>query len=337
MINEYPRISIIVPCRNEEQHIGKCLESIVRNNYPKDKIEVFVVDGMSEDKTREIIKKYSENYPFIKCFENANKIQASAMNIGVQYAKGDIIIRMDAHTTYDKDYMSKCINYLGQYNADNVGGICITMPGNDTAMANAIALSLSHPFGVGNSYFRIGLKEPKYVDTVPFGCYKKEVFDRIGMFNEHLVRNQDIEFNIRLKNAGGKIILVPDIVSHYYARSQLKDLARNNFWNGYWIIYSTKFAKMPFSLRHLIPLVFVTFLLSSLIGSIFYAPSAYFLGLILTAYFITALFFSINISFSKGLKLLPLLFSTFFTLHFSYGLGSIWGFFRLGVSKIMQK
>lgn len=332
-MNEYPYITTIIPCRNEEIFIGKCLESILDNNYPKDKLEVLVVDGMSEDNTGDIIKKYTENYPFIKYFENSSKIQSSAMNIGVRHAKGDIIIRMDAHTTYDKDYFSKCINCLDKYNADNVGGICITMPGNDTAMAKAIALSLSHPFGVGNSYFRIGLKEPKSVDTVPFGCYRKEVFDRIGLFNENLVRNQDIEFNIRLKNAGGKIILVPDIESYYYARTKLKDLARNNFWNGFWVIYSTKFAKMPFSIRHLIPLVFVTSLMSSLIGSIFYAPLAYIFSLIFTAYFITSVFFSINISFSKGLKLIPLLVPTFFTLHFSYGLGSIWGFIRLAVSK----
>jgi glycosyltransferase involved in cell wall biosynthesis len=311
-----------------------CLESIKDNDYPKDKLEILVFDGMSEDKTRDIIKKYSEKYPFIKYFENANKIQSSAMNIGLRYAKGDIIIRMDAHTTYAKDYFLKCINCLDKYNADNVGGIWITMPGNDTAMAKAIALSLSHPFGVGNSYFRIGLKEPKSVDTVPFGCYRKEVFDRIGMFNEHLVRNQDIEFNIRLKNAGGKIILVPDIESYYYARSTLKALAKNNFWNGFWVIYSTKFAKMPFSVRHLIPLVFVTSVMSSLIGSIFYAPLAYIFSLIFTAYFITALFFSINISFSKSLKLIPLLVSTFFTLHFSYGLGSLWGFTKLFADKL---
>ena len=222
--------------------------------------------------------------------------------------------------------------YLQEYNADNVGGICITSPGDNTAIAKTIAIALSQPFGVGNSYFRIGLKEPKYVDTVPFGCYRKEVFDRIGLFNENLVRNQDIEFNLRLKNFGGKILLVPDIVSYYFARNTLSGMARNNFWNGFWVIYSTKYAKMPFSLRHLIPFVFVVSLLSSLIGSILYFPLIYLFSGIIISYLITNLFFSIKNAFSKGFKILPLLAVTFFTLHFSYGLGSIWGFIKLKIS-----
>ena len=327
-----PNISIIIPCRNEENYIGECLESIVNNNYPKEKLEVLVVDGMSEDRTKDIIINFMETYSYIKYYENSNKIQASAMNIAIPNAKGDIIIRMDAHTTYPNDYIANCIKYLQEYNADNVGGICITSPGDNTAIAETIAIALSQPFGVGNSYFRIGLKEPKYVDTVPFGCYRKEVFDRIGLFNENLVRNQDIEFNLRLKNFGGKILLVPDIVSYYFARNTLSGMARNNFWNGFWVIYSTKYAKMPFSLRHLIPFVFVVSLLSSLIGSILYFPLIYLFSGIIISYLITNLFFSIKNAFSKGFKILPLLAVTFFTLHFSYGLGSIWGFIKLKIS-----
>jgi GT2 family glycosyltransferase len=303
------------------------------NDYPKDKLEILVIDGMSEDNTRAILKEYEEKYPFIKIISNTIRVTPVALNMGIREASGDYIIILSSHSKIDKNFLRINVEGFQKYEADCIGGRIVTQPSNTSLMAEAIAIAISHLFGVGNSYFRIGLKEPKSVDTVPFACYRKEVFDRIGLFNEHLVRNQDIEFNIRLKNAGGKIILVPDIVSYYYARSKLKDLARNNFWNGFWVIYSTKFAKMPFSIRHLIPLVFVTSIMSSLIGSIFYAPLAYIFSLIFTAYFITAVFFSINISFSKGLKLIPLLVSTFFTLHFSYGLGSIWGFIRLGFSK----
>ncbi len=322
-------VTIIIPCRNEEIFIGTCLESIINNDYPKDELEVLIIDGMSQDRTRDIICKYTQQYSLINLLDNLKEIVPTALNIGIQNAKGDIVIRMDAHTTYEKDYVTKCVQYLQKHDADNVGGLCVTLPGNDTVMAKSIAMALSHPFGVGNSYFRIGLKEPKYVDTVPFGCYKKDVFNKIGLFNENLIRNQDIEFNLRLKNNGGKTLLVPDIVSYYHARSTLKALAKNNFSNGFWVIYSSRFAKMSFSIRHLIPLFFVFSLLGSLIVSFFCSPIFYFLSLVLVAYLIASMFFSLKLTHKNGLNYFPLLISTFFTLHVSYGLGSLWGLLKL--------
>lgn len=327
--NNIPLASIIIPCRNEKRYIGKCLDSIINNEYPKDRFEVLVVDGMSEDGTGDIVEKYCQKYSFIKHIDNHRKIVPVALNLGIQNARGEIIIRMDAHNIYEKDYISKCVKYLKQYNADNVGGICITMPGNNTVMAESIALALSHPFGVGNSYFRIGLKEPKYVDTVPFGCYERDVFDKIGLFNEALVRNQDIDFNLRLKNEAGKILLVPDIASYYHARSTLRALARNNFWNGFWVIYSLRFSKLPFSVRHLVPSIFLLFLICSSTISLFYRPSIFLFFFIISIYLITNIFYSFSLSFKKGFKYLPFLFVSFITLHFSYGFGSIYGLLRV--------
>ncbi len=332
-MNNLPLVSIIIPCRNEEKFIGKCLDSIVANDYPKDKLEVLVSDGISEDRTRGIIKTYSERYHFISIIDNPKKIAPSALNIGIKNLKGEIIMRMDAHTIYGKHYIAQCVKYLQKYNVDNVGGIWVTLPGSDTVMAKTIALALSHPFGVGNSYFRIGLKEPKYVDTVPFGCYKKEVFNRIGLFNENLVRNQDIEFNLRLKNAGGKILLVPDIVSYYYARCSLKALAINNFANGFWVIYSSRFAKVPFSRRHLIPLLFVFALLSSFSMSFVFSPMFYIFSLALVTYLTADMFYSLKLSLKNSLHYFPFLILTFFALHVSYGLGSLWGFLKLVTDK----
>lgn len=179
---DFPFVSVIIPCRNEEKFIGQCLDSITTQDYPKDRIEVMVVDGMSEDGTREIIKNHIEKYESIKILDNPGRIVPKALNIGIENARGNVILRMDAHNIYEKDYISKCIKYLNEYKADNVGGICITLPGSDDLMARSIALSLAHPFGVGNAYFRIGSEEPKYVDTVPFGCYKKEVFGKKSAF-----------------------------------------------------------------------------------------------------------------------------------------------------------
>lgn len=322
-------VAVIIPCRNEEKYIGRCLDSVVSQDYPKDKLEILVIDGMSEDGTREIARQHSEKHPFIKVLDNPKRIVPCALNVGIRQAKGDVIIRMDAHTVYEVDYISKCVNYLNQHNADNVGGVCVTLPGSDGLLAESIALVLSHPFGVGNSYFRIGSKEPIYVDTVPFGCYKKEVFNKISLFNENLVRNQDIEFNLRLKNTGGKILLVPEIVSYYHARSTLSALAKNNFLNGLWVIYSTRFAKMPFSLRHLIPFFFVIFLAGSLILSSFYHPFIYLFAFIIGLYLIVNVFFSIKLSFKNGLKYFPALILSFSTLHFSYGFGSLCGIIKL--------
>ncbi len=330
---DLPLVSVIIPCRNEEKFIGKCLDSIIAQDYPKNKIEVLVVDGRSTDRTREIVKKYAQKYPFIRILDNPQKIVPAALNIGIKKAKGEIIIRMDAHNIYDKSYISKCVKYLKEYNVDNVGGILLTLPANNTIVAKSIALALSHPFGVGNAYFRIGSKKPKFVDTVPFGCYKKEVFEKIVLFNENLVRNQDIEFNLRLKKAGGRVLLVPDIVSYYHARATLRALAKQNFWNGFWVIYSTKFAKMPFSLRHLIPFVFVVSLVSSLILSLFYYPFIYLLAFILGLYLIVNVFFSAKIAFQNGLKYFPALILSFSTLHLSYGFGSLWGIAKLFLYK----
>jgi glycosyltransferase involved in cell wall biosynthesis len=172
------KISIIIPCRNEEKYIAKCLDSIIAQDYPIDNLEVFVVDGMSKDKTVQVIKSYNEQPLSIKILKNPKKITPCAFNLGIKYSKADIIMIMGAHSAYKKDYISKCIKYLTKYNVDNVGGISIALPGNKGILADSIALSISHPFGVGNAYFRIGSKEPKYVDTVFGGCYKKEVFEK---------------------------------------------------------------------------------------------------------------------------------------------------------------
>jgi cellulose synthase/poly-beta-1,6-N-acetylglucosamine synthase-like glycosyltransferase len=265
--NNKLKVSIIIPCRNEEKYISKCLDSLLDNNYPKGLIEIFMIDGMSEDNTREIIKRYIEKYPFIKLLNNSKRIVPTALNIGIKEVRGDIVIRIDAHSIYPSNYIEKLVLWIRESKTDNVGGIFITKPGAETAIARAIAVILSHPFGVGNGLFRIGIKEPKYVDTVPFGAYRREVFNKIGLFNERLIRNQDLEFNLRLKKAGGKILLVPEIVSYYYARADLKGLFKQNFWNGFWVIYSTKFAKMPFSVRHLIPFFFLISLKGNNLGN----------------------------------------------------------------------
>jgi cellulose synthase/poly-beta-1,6-N-acetylglucosamine synthase-like glycosyltransferase len=322
-------VSVIIPCRNEEKFIGKCFDSIIAQDYPKDRLEILVVDGMSDDGTRKIIDGYSKKYPSIKLLDNPKRIVPTALNIGIKNARGEIIIRIDAHTVYGTDYASKCIKYLKEYDVGNVGGICITLPVDDSLLAESIALALSHPFGVGNSYFRIGSKEPRYVDAVPFGCYKKQVFKKIGLFDEDLVRNQDDEFNLRLIKNGGRILLAPEIVSYYYARNSLSKLWNMYFQYGYFKPLVAQKIGAVLTWRQLIPSIFVGSLIFSGLLSFF---SNYFLWLfllIIILYFSANLVFSFSISFKKGLKLLPVLPISFATLHLSYGLGylkGIWDF-----------
>lgn len=333
-----PKVSIIIPTRNEEKYIRYCLQSVIDQDYPKDLLEILVVDGLSEDGTREIIEDYVHKYQFIKLLNNPKRIVSTALNLGIKDAQGGIILRMDAHNVYRKDYVSKCVKYLIEHNVDNVGGICLTLPGTNNLLGNSIAFVLSSPFGVGNAYFRIGSKKPKYVDTVPFGCYKKQVFEKIGLFDEDLVRNQDDEFNLRLIKDGGNILLVPEIVSYYYARDSLGKLWKMYYQYGYFKPLVAQKIGVILTWRQLIPSLFVGSLIFTGVLSFF---SNYFLRLFLliVALYLSANFaFSFSIAFKKGLKLLPFLPISFAVLHFSYGLGylkGIWDFMVL--KKHMKK
>jgi len=231
MIKNKPLISIIIPSRNEGKFIKNCLDSILQQDYPQNKMEIIVVDGMSEDNTRNIIKQYTNKYPFIKKLDNSKKITPVAFNIGIKNANGQFIIIVGSHTNYKKNYVSKCIETSIKYNADNIGGIHKIISRKNTLIAKAITFCFSSMFGVGNSYYKRGYSRGiKEVDTVFGGCYKKEIFNKIGFFDEKLVRSQDMEFNIRLKRAGGKILLNPEIVSYYYPKSTLKEFfKRQNF------------------------------------------------------------------------------------------------------------
>lgn len=324
-------VSIIIPCRNEENFIAKCLDSVVNNDYPKHMYEILVVDGMSEDKTREIVNEYCKKSPLVRIVDNPKKIVPTGLNIGIQSAKGEVIIRMDAHAIYDKSYIKKSVDYLNRYSADNVGGIWRIIPRKSSFLAKAIALISVSTFGVGSAHYRIAkAKTPKWVDTVFGGCYRRQVFDKVGFFNENLVRTQDLEFNFRLRKSGGKILLVPDIITCYYVRSDFKSFLKYNFINSLWITYPIKFLNyMPVSWRHLVPLAFVSGLIGSLFLS-FFSKIFLWLFFLIGGFYLGANFsFSAMIAFRereiKYLFVIPILFTI---LHLSYGLGSLCGLMK---------
>ena len=322
-------LSIIIPCLNEELYIANCLDSILVSDYDKSKMEILVVDGMSSDKTREIVNAYSEQYSYIRLLDNADQIVPKAMNLAIKQAKGDYIIRLDAHSFFPKDYFSKLIEWHQKLNAENVGTVIITDVKNLTKKSASIKEVLSHKFGVGNSDFRTGIKEVKEVDTVPFGCYKKEVFEQYGLYDEKLIRNQDIELNKRIINGGGKIYLIPDVKCTYFARENFTALAKNNFANGKWNILTAYYTKTlnSLSLRHFIPLIFVLSLLLPILLSLFFTQIILVSILSLSSYLALVIIISFNLR-EKNSNLFYLI-GSFLTLHLSYGFGSLIGVFSI--------
>lgn len=328
-----PKVTVVIPCRDEVGSISACLQSLISDSYPKRRLEVLVVDGMSEDGTREIVQAYAREHAFIRLLDNPKRITPAALNIGITRATGGIIAVLGAHAMYGRDYISKCVQASSETEADCVGGVLVTVPANATPMAQAIAIGLAHPFGVGNAYFRIGVCEPCWVDTVPFGCYRKEVFDRVGMFDEELVRNQDDEFNLRLTRRGGRILLVPGIVSSYLARESLEKLWRMYFQYGYFKPLVARKVGGVLTLRQVIPAVFVLGLLVSGALAPWTAYGGWALCAIVFAYVVADLGSSICVGFQRGVRCTLAVSAVFPVLHLSYGLGFLKGaldFFILG-------
>jgi len=316
------KVSIIIPCKNEEKYISKCLDSIINANWSNLEKEIIICDGKSTDKTLDIINKYAKKYKFIKVFTNEKEIAPTGMNIGIKNSTGDFITRIDAHAQIEKDFI---INSLKIFDKDEKivcsGGIIQSI--YDSRISKLISLAMSSSFGVGSAYFRTGLKD-SYVDTLAFGTYKKEIFDIVGLFDEELVRNQDDELNFRIIKKGYKIFLSRSIKSKYYVRSSFKKLFKQYYQYGYWKVYVNKKHKTFTNYRQLVPFLFVIFLFS-LIITFFYEKYIYFYLGILLLYFLLAVIFSIKKT-KNIFEILGVIFS-FLILHISYGLGYLQGIF----------
>jgi glycosyltransferase involved in cell wall biosynthesis len=323
-------VSVICPVYNEEKYIKNCVDSILLQDYPKENLEVLFCDGMSSDKTREIIIEYSNKFSFIKILDNPERMASIGLNKGIEMSKGEIIIRLDGHCVYPPSYISILVQYLDQLGADNVGAVLNTVPARDTAVCRAIAIGMSHKFGVGNSYFRIGCKKIIRVDTVPFGCFRRKTFEKIGLFDTDLIRNQDDEFNGRIIKNGGKIFLIPEIIIDYYARDTLVKMSKMFYQYGLFKPLVNKKLRKSATIRQFFPLIF---LLGLFIGGITSFLNKFFFWvyiLILVIYGCLALFFSIKETIKyKKIELLLLLPFVFLIIHVSYGWGYLKGVFKI--------
>lgn len=329
-----PKVSVVVPCRNEAKFIEGFLEGIARQACKVPELECLLVDGRSEDGTREMLDGWVGSGRFqLRVLDNPSKVTPHALNIGIANARGGVIVRMDVHSTYPDDYVERLLDGLARHpEAGNVGGVWEILPSGDGTMQVAIADVTSSRWGMGGVDYRVGAGEEREVDTVPFGCFPREVFDEVGLFDEDMIRNQDDEFNLRLRKGGRKIIMLPDLVIQYHARPRVGQISRM-FWQ-YGLFKPLVWMKngVPATLRQFAPPAMV---LSSFV-CVALAPvmvlARVFPFLLLAAYVCLGLV----VAAEKGRKSLLSIFANAWLLavvHYSYGAGYLAGLARFGISR----
>jgi len=315
-------VSVIIPMRNEGDHIRPCLEAVLAQDYPTAYMEILVVDGRSTDNSRRIVAGYAQQYPHLNVLDNPRQNTPAALNVGIRAARGKYVIRVDAHTIIAPDYVRQCVDLLEKTEVANVGGRM--QPVGQTYVGQVIALSTTSPFGIGDSKFHYDSRA-QFVDTVYMGAFRKEIFDQVGLFDETLIRNQDYELNIRIRKSGGKILLSPKIISHYTPRSSLLALWRQYFQYGRWKVRTVR--KHPQSLRwrQTVAPLFVAAVLGSLLLAFFWTPGQWLFALVIGSYLLANLVASTIAARQGGWAYLPVLPLVFAVIHFAWGLGFWYG------------
>jgi succinoglycan biosynthesis protein ExoA len=321
-----PKVSVIIPCRDEAHFIDECLESVLASEYPPDRLEVIVADGISSDGTRQRLEWHATRDTRLRLIDNPASTTPQGLNRAIAAAQGEFILRLDAHAWIAPDYIPRAVQNLDEWGADCVGGAMRIVTPDSGAFAKAIRIGLSQRFGVGDAHFRTGSDQPRLVDTVFGACWRREVFERIGCFDERLERSQDIEFSTRLRRAGGTILMSPEMKILYYAPATLARFWRHNWSNGVWAILPfAHVSGMVVRWRHLMPLALVV----GLAGSMAAAAGT---GIGWLAWMIAGPYLAANCIASaqnawkqRSMKLglqLPVVFAS---LHLAYGVGSLWG------------
>jgi len=328
--NADPAVSVVMPCRNERDHIEAVLQSILAQEPPPGNFEVIVADGMSDDGTREMILRLAQNEPRLRLVENQGGIVSTGLNAAIREALGSIIIRMDAHTSYAPNYLCQCVQVLRETSADNVGGPWVARGRGN--IGKAIAAAFQSPFGCGGARGH----DPNYsgpVDTVYLGCWRREIFERVGLFDEELVRNQDDEFNLRIVRSGGKIWQSVKIKSWYQPRESLRHLFSQYVQYGYWKARVLQKHRLPASLRHVIPVCFVITLFLLVLLSLISVTAFWLLIALLASYAAFNISFAALTAASNEWKLFTVISLVFATFHFAYGCGFFKGVFDFIILK----
>lgn len=311
-----PEVSVIMPVYNEEAHLEECLRSLIGQTIPREKMEWIVVDSGSTDATPAILERFRNKGPFL-LLSNPGKPTPSSLNMAIRSAGGRYIIRMDAHSVYQRDYIARCIRCLEHTGAENAGGVCEIR--GEGVLGKGFAALLSSPFGAGGADFRTA-KGSGFVETVPFGAWRRELFDRIGLFNEELVRSEDNDLNQRIRASGGKIYLDADIRTVYYCRSSLRAILRSALNNGNALFHTLRRNPGAMRLRHYVPFLFLLSVLTLGAGAPFLPVCGKLLSAELAIYFLMDLYFSL-----RSVRTAPVTIWLFPTFHLTYGLGSALG------------
>lgn len=324
-----PLISVIIPCRNEEKTIHLVLEALFEQSFPLQNMEIVIADGLSTDGTRRAIHAFSEAHPalFMRLVDNPKQIIPTGLNTAIKASKGELIVRMDAHSLPNQDYVQRCYNAHQEGKAENVGGVWKISPQNNGWVARSIAAAAANPFAVGDAHYRF-TEKAAYVDTVPYGSYKRELFEKIGYFDESLLANEDYEFNTRIRQSGGRIWLDPAIQCTYFARATFATLAKQYWGYGFWKAQMLKRYPETLRWRQALPPAFVLGLVVlALVGFIWpiaWPVFAVIVGLYLAVQLVPAIQISLkagDIHLSIGVVIATLI------MHFSWGTALIVGLF----------
>lgn len=324
-----PLVSVIIPCRNEEKTIHLVLEALFEQSFPLQNMEIVIADGLSTDGTRRAIHAFSEAHPalFMRLVDNPKQIIPTGLNTAIKASKGELIVRMDAHSLPNQDYVQRCYNAHQEGKAENVGGVWKISPQNNGWVARSIAAAAANPFAVGDAHYRF-TEKAAYVDTVPYGSYKRELFEKIGYFDESLLANEDYEFNTRIRQSGGRIWLDPAIQCTYFARATFAALAKQYWGYGFWKAQMLKRYPETLRWRQALPPAFVLGLVVlALVGFIWpiaWPVFAVIVGLYLAVQLVPAIQISLkagDIRLSIGVVIATLI------MHFSWGTALIVGLF----------
>lgn len=324
-----PLVSVIIPCRNEEKTIHHVLEALHQQSFPVEDMEVVIADGFSSDNTRSAIQSFQEAHPSLKVrlIDNPKQIIPAGLNAAIQAATGAIIVRMDAHSLPEADYVQRSVEAIQSGIAENVGGVWNIQAPNDSWIARSIAAAAGNPLAVGDALYRFTDKAA-YVDTVPYGAYKRSLFDEIGLFDETLLANEDYEVNTRIRQAGGRIWLDPAIRCTYFSRPTLRALARQYWGYGYWKAQMLKRYPETLRWRQALPPLFVLGVLFLAILSFFWKPAWIALATALGLYLLIQLIPALSLARKqKDLSLAPGIVLATLTMHFSWGTALIVGLF----------
>ncbi|MCD4752266.1 MAG: glycosyltransferase family 2 protein [Anaerolineaceae bacterium] len=321
-------MSVIIPCRNEEATIHKLLDSLFNQTISPDEYEIIIADGLSDDSTLDNIAKFKNNHPEmnISVVENSKQNIPAGLNCAINNSSGKYIIRLDAHSIPNNDYLDRCVTLLKNGTAENVGGLWIIHPSSDSLVAKAIAIAASHPLGVGGANYRIASSKSSYVDTVPFGAFLRSTLDKVGLFDETLLSNEDYELNARIIKSGGRIFLDSSIQCGYFARENYRKLTKQYWRYGFWKFKMLLRYPDTIRVRQALPPLFLLSLAVLFITSIInYRFFIFFIGEIII--YIAILFLGTHNSIrstDEPLKMWVFTIFSILTMHFSWGLGFLY-------------